>query len=130
MTEICGMTPLLSVLRKKISPYPAREFTPSWILAPPESLIPISGIQFEGIVHNLGYLAGVHASQRTSGNGEVLRINSNRLAVDLSCSDYHAVSGKVFLLHAEFAGVVLNKQVVLVEGSLVKEFSDTLSGRK
>ena len=30
---------------KKISPYPASEFTPSWILAPPESLIPISGIR-------------------------------------------------------------------------------------
>jgi hypothetical protein len=30
-------------LRQKISAYPASETTPSWIRAPPESLIPISG---------------------------------------------------------------------------------------
>jgi hypothetical protein len=30
-------------LRQKISAYPASETTPSWIRAPPESLIPITG---------------------------------------------------------------------------------------
>src|SRR3954447_7468811 len=40
---ICGMTPLACTLRQKISAYPASETTPSWIRAPPESLIPITG---------------------------------------------------------------------------------------
>jgi hypothetical protein len=30
-------------LRKKISPYRPRETTPSWIRAPPESLMPTTG---------------------------------------------------------------------------------------
>ena len=41
--EICGITPDTWTLRQKISAYPASETTPSWILAPPESLIPITG---------------------------------------------------------------------------------------
>src|SRR5215213_7121023 len=41
--EIWGTTPDASTLRWKISAYPARETTPSWIRAPPESLIPIMG---------------------------------------------------------------------------------------
>ncbi len=31
------------IITKKISAYPARESTPSWILAPPESFSPITG---------------------------------------------------------------------------------------
>src|SRR5947208_16764505 len=41
--EICGTTPEASVLRRKISAYPASETTPSWIRAPPESLRPMTG---------------------------------------------------------------------------------------
>ena len=37
------MTPDAWTLRQKISAYPASETTPSWIRAPPESLMPISG---------------------------------------------------------------------------------------
>ena len=40
---ICGMTPEAWTLRQKISAYPPRETTPSWMRAPPESLIPITG---------------------------------------------------------------------------------------
>src|SRR6478735_11206260 len=42
-SEICGITPDDCTLRQKISAYPASETTPSWIRAPPESLIPITG---------------------------------------------------------------------------------------
>src|SRR5439155_6418529 len=42
-SEICGITPLHCTLRQKISAYPASETTPSWMRAPPESLIPITG---------------------------------------------------------------------------------------
>ena len=41
--EICGTTPEASTLRWNTSAYPASDATPSWILAPPESLIPITG---------------------------------------------------------------------------------------
>src|SRR5579863_6769106 len=43
MALICGITPLASVLRRKISAYPASEATPSWMRAPPESFNPIMG---------------------------------------------------------------------------------------
>ena len=41
--EICGTTPLASVLRRKISAYPPRLATPSWMRAPPESERPMMG---------------------------------------------------------------------------------------
>ena len=37
------MTPDARTLRKKISPYRPSETTPSWMRAPPESLMPITG---------------------------------------------------------------------------------------
>ena len=42
-SEICGTTPEASTLRWKTSAYPASETTPSWMRAPPESLMPITG---------------------------------------------------------------------------------------
>lgn len=41
--DSCGTTPEASTLRWKTSAYPARESTPSWMRAPPESLSPITG---------------------------------------------------------------------------------------
>src|SRR5215210_7919472 len=40
---ICGITPEHMTLRTKTSPYAPSETTPSWIRAPPESLIPMTG---------------------------------------------------------------------------------------
>ena len=40
---ICGMTPEARTLRKKISANSPRAATPSWIRAPPPSLIPMTG---------------------------------------------------------------------------------------
>src|SRR5208337_3131173 len=39
----CGITPLASVLRRKMSAYPASDATPSWMRAPPESFKPMTG---------------------------------------------------------------------------------------
>ena len=41
--EIWGTTPEACTFRQKISAYPASDTTPSWMRAPPESLIPITG---------------------------------------------------------------------------------------
>ena len=41
--EICGITPDAMMLRWKISAYPARALMPSWMRAPPLSLMPMSG---------------------------------------------------------------------------------------
>ena len=43
IAEICGTTPEASVLRRKMSAYPASEATPSWMRAPPESFRPTIG---------------------------------------------------------------------------------------
>jgi hypothetical protein len=40
---ICGITPEARVLRKKISANRPSATTPSWIRAPPESLMPMTG---------------------------------------------------------------------------------------
>ena len=40
---ICGITPEAWVLRRKISPYIPSDVTPSWMRAPPESLMPMTG---------------------------------------------------------------------------------------
>src|SRR3972149_4662881 len=47
ITEICGTTPEVITLRKKISAYPPSAVTPSWMRAPPESLSPITGMPLE-----------------------------------------------------------------------------------
>src|SRR5256886_2805697 len=43
---IWGTTPEARVFRRKMSAYPPKEATPSWIRAPPESLSPITGAPF------------------------------------------------------------------------------------
>jgi hypothetical protein len=43
ISEICGTTPEVRVLRRKMSAYAPRETTPSWMRAPPESLSPMIG---------------------------------------------------------------------------------------
>ena len=43
ISEICGTTPDARVLRMKISPYRPSETTPSWMRAPPPSLMPMIG---------------------------------------------------------------------------------------
>ncbi len=43
ISEICGITPDAWTLRLKISAYRPRETTPSWMRAPPESLMPMTG---------------------------------------------------------------------------------------
>src|SRR5262249_57793522 len=42
-SESCGTTPDDCTFRQKISAYPASETTPSWMRAPPESLMPMTG---------------------------------------------------------------------------------------
>ena len=42
-SDSCGITPDAWTFRQKISAYPPSETTPSWMRAPPESLIPTSG---------------------------------------------------------------------------------------
>ena len=43
ISEICGMTPEACTLRLKISAYRPSATTPSWMRAPPESLMPMIG---------------------------------------------------------------------------------------
>ena len=43
MIEICGITPDAATLRRKISANWVSAATPSWMRAPPPSMMPISG---------------------------------------------------------------------------------------
>ena len=46
MTEICGITPEARTFMRKISANIASDATPSWMRAPPPSLMPMTGQPF------------------------------------------------------------------------------------
>ena len=84
----------------------------------------------EGIIHDLGDLAGVHEAQRTAGHGEVLCKYGDRLTADHTRTDDYAVSGKRFVLHPEITAVMLHENIVFMERVLVQQGDDTLTGRE
>ena len=60
--------------------------------------------------------------------GEVLCEDEYQTAVDGTASGYHTVAQELFLLHAEVVATVLLKHVVLLEGSLVQQHLNALTG--
>src|ERR1035441_9168366 len=120
MAEICGTTPLASVLRKKISAYPASDTTPSWMRAPPESLSPITGAPvFSAMsmilqifcalasesppptppraglqlhVHDLADFLRVGFRKRPAEHREILRENIDQAPIHASVAGHEAVA--------------------------------------
>ena len=128
MTEICGTTPEASVFRRKMSAYPARLSTPSWILAPPESFNPISGGPgLHGHLHDLADLLGHDGAERPAEHREILREDEDLAAVDLTVTGHDAVAQELLLLHAEVGAPVGDELVDLVEGPGVREQTDALA---
>ena len=71
-SEICGTTPEAWTFRQKISAYPASETTPSWMRAPPESLIPITGQPYVTARSMTLHLLGEDLRERAAEDREVL----------------------------------------------------------
>ena len=80
-------------MRKKISPYRPSETTPSWIRAPPESLMPITGQPvFIARSMTLTIFSPKTSPRRAAEDREVLREDADRPAVDGAVAGDHAVA--------------------------------------
>lgn len=60
--------------------------------------------------------------------GEVLCEDIDRTAVNRTATGYHAVTGIVFLLHAEVGATVFDKHVHLLEAAFVQQHGNTFTG--
>jgi hypothetical protein len=67
--------------------------TPSWIRAPPESLMPMTGTAvLQREVHHLHDLLAVYLTQGAAEDGEVLREDGHRAALDGAVAGDDAVA--------------------------------------
>ncbi len=64
IAEIWGTTPELRVFRRKMSAYPARLWTPSWMRAPPESFRPTTGAPLRTAWSMILQIFSAYASER------------------------------------------------------------------
>ena len=60
-------------------------------------------------------LCGIRLAERTAMRREVVGIDKYKAAVYLSVTGHHAVSGNLFLLHAEVGATVVHELVQLIE---------------
>ena len=129
MRLICGITPEAATLRRKISANCVRAATPSWMRAPPPSLMPMSGhAGAQREVHDLGDLLAVHLAERAAEHREVLGVDRHGPAVDRAVPDDDAVARDALLLEAEVHRPVLDERVDLGERALVEQGVDALAG--
>ncbi len=77
---------------------------------------------------NLGHLAGVARRQRSAHDGEVLGEDVDDPPVDGAPAGDDAITGGLLLLHAEVGAGMLDESVELLEGVLVHQQLDTLTG--
>ena len=129
MAEICGTTPLASVLRRKISAI-AAERHDAFLDARAAGIVePDDGrARLHGKVHHLADLQRVGFGERAAEHGEVLREDVDQAAVDAAVAGDEAVAGDVAAVHAEVAAAVGDELVELFEGALVEQQVDALAG--
>ncbi len=82
----------------------------------------------DGMVHNLRNLTRVHQSQRTACHRKILCINSNRFSVYGTGTDNDTISVENLLVHTEIFRLVLYKNIVFMERTLIQDTFDTLAG--
>jgi hypothetical protein len=123
------MTPEACTLRRKISPYRPSETTPSWMRAPPPSLMPMIGQPFRhGEVEDLDDLLAVHLAEGAAEHGDVLGEDRHRPAVDGAVTGDDAVAERALGLHAEVGRPVPGELVELGERPGVEQRVDPLAG--
>ena len=131
IAEICGTTPEAIVLRRKMSAYPARETTPSWMRAPPGVVeADDRDAELEGEVHDLADLLGVGLRERTAEDREVLREHRGLPPVDAPEPGDHAVARDALALHPEVVAAVSDEAIDLVEAAGVEQEIESLACRE
>src|SRR5262249_2646416 len=77
--------------------------------------------------HDLAYLERVGFGERAAKDGEVLRENIDKPAVDFSVAGDEAVAGRTLIFHAEVDAAMADKFVELFEGAFVEQQIDALA---
>ncbi len=86
------------------------------------------GADAEGGVHDLDDLGGVGLGERAAEDGEVLGEDEDDAAVDAAVAGDEAVAGDALGFHSKISCPVSHKLVGLLEGALVEEEVDALTG--
>ena len=110
----------------------ARQRTDAFLDARPAGVVDADArhFQLQRVIHDFGYLAGVLQPQRTAHDGEILRINAHRRAVDGACPRDNAIARQLFPVHAEVAFLVFDKHVILMKRPRIQQGQDTFAGRQ
>ena len=82
----------------------------------------------QGKLLHLYNLCGIRLAERTAMRREVVGIDKYKAAVYLSVTGHHAVSGNLFLLHAEVGATVVHELVQLIERAFVQQHVNTFAG--
>ncbi len=80
-----------------------------------------------GGIHDLDDLGGVRFRERAAKDGEVLRIDEDRTAVDGAIAGDESIARDALLVHVEIGGAMGDELVGLFEGSWVQQELDTLA---
>src|SRR5579871_5706548 len=114
MAEICGTTPLASVLRRKMSAYAPRLTTPSWMRAPPESLRPITGAPFFMAWSRILQIFSACASE-------------SEPPINLAIAGDDAIAGNLLVGEAEVGGAMGGEHVQFLKSARVEQQIEPLT---
>ncbi len=124
---IWGITPEHWTLRVNTSPYAPSETTPSWIRAPPESLIPITGqpiLAARSMILHI-FSAITSPSEPPNTVKSWLNTHTRRPSIVPWPGDDRVAVGPV-LLHVELVRAVAHEHVELLERTGVEQLLDAL----
>ena len=79
-------------------------------------------------IHDLANLLRHRLRERAAVHREVLRADIHQAAIDGGRAYYNAVAGELLLLHSEVVAAMQLEHVVLLEGTLVDEHLNALTG--
>ena len=123
------MTPELRTLRMKISPYRPSATTPSWMRAPPPSLMPIMGMPVLRARSMTLTIFSPYTSPSEPPKTVASWLNTATLpAVDRAGAGDHPVAVGALVLHAEVGRAVPDQLVELDERARVEQRLDPLAG--
>ena len=122
MTVIWGMTPEARRVSSERFRRNLQESMPSWIRAPPESLMPTTGrADFDGVIHHLGYFLRRDLGERSAEHREVLGVGEDGAAFDFAPSSYHRVAFEALFVESEVSGTMGVKGVDLGKTTVVEQ---------
>ena len=116
------MTPLASVLRRKMSAYPASETTPSWMRAPPESFSPTMGAPTRMAMSiSLTILAALDSESDPPKTVKSCAKTKTVRPSTFAIAGHEAVARNALLGHSEVGAAVGYKFIGFLKGAFVEQ---------